>query len=128
MGGRESRLLGVIFVQISAAGLALVSRFEGCVLHLYNCPAGHCSIGVGHLVHKGPVCGDPSEEPFKDGITQAQAEELLVKDVQVAAEAVNRLVTAEITQAEFDALVDFAFNVGVGALAGSTLLRDLKRR
>jgi lysozyme len=58
-------------------------------------------------------------------ITQAQAEELLAKDVQVAVDAVNRLVTVKITQAEFDALVDFAFNVGVGALTNSTLLRGL---
>lgn len=75
-------------MQISAAGLALVRSFEGCVLHLCNCPAGDCSIGVGRLLDKGPICGDPSEEPYKNGITQAQADELLAQ-VQVAVDAVN---------------------------------------
>jgi len=42
-----------------------------------------------------------------------------------AATAVNRLVTVELTQAEFDALTDFTFNVGVTAFTNSTLLRLL---
>lgn len=58
-------------------------------------------------------------------VTQAQADALLLRDVQSAVDAVNRLVTVDLDQAEFDALVDFAFNVGIGALTSSTLLRDL---
>jgi lysozyme len=58
-------------------------------------------------------------------ITQARAETYLLRDVQAAAAAVNRLVTASITQEEFDALVDFAFNAGIGSLEHSTLLHDL---
>jgi lysozyme len=57
--------------------------------------------------------------------TQEQAEQWLQEDVQSAADAVNRLVTVELTQQEFDALVDFTFNLGAGNLQRSTLLRLL---
>ena len=57
--------------------------------------------------------------------TQEQADALLLQDVQNAVNHVNHLVTVTLTQSEFDALVDFAFNCGCGAFAGSTLLKLL---
>jgi GH24 family phage-related lysozyme (muramidase) len=57
--------------------------------------------------------------------TQDQAEQWLQQDIQVAAQAVNRMVTVTLTQPEFDALVDFTFNLGTGSLQKSTLLRLL---
>src|SRR5262249_7856512 len=94
--------------------------------HLYNDPAGHCTIGYGHLVHHGACNGSESSE-FQAGITQARAEELLRSDAQVAVNAVNTRVTVDppLTQQEFDALVDFAFNIGVPAFTTSTLLTEL---
>ena len=58
-------------------------------------------------------------------ITVKQAETFLLDDVKAAVDEVNCLVTVAIDQEIFDALVNFAFNCGVGALTGSTLLRDL---
>jgi lysozyme len=55
--------------------------------------------------------------------TQAQAEAWLVQDIAFAEYTVNRLVKIPLTQPEFDALVDFAFNAGSGNLAASTLLK-----
>src|SRR5690349_7226751 len=60
-------------------------------------------------------------------ITQGQAEALLAQDVQRAVDAVNRLVTVPLTQGEFDALVDFTFNAGVGHLESSTMLKLLNQ-
>lgn len=100
----------------SKNGLELTKGFEACRLTAYRDIRGVWTIGYGHTgpdVHPGMT------------ITQAKADALLVRDVQSIVDAVNRLVTAEINQAEFDALVDFAFNVGIGALTSSTLLRDL---
>jgi lysozyme len=58
-------------------------------------------------------------------ITQNEAISLLLHDIGTAAGCVNRLVTVLLVQEEFDALVDFVFNLGTQAFAGSTLLRKL---
>jgi len=50
---------------------------------------------------------------------------LLAKDVGSAAACVNNVVAVQLSQEEFDALVDFVFNLGAGSFEGSTLLRDL---
>ncbi|MBZ5681712.1 MAG: lysozyme [Acidobacteriia bacterium] len=97
-------------------GLSLTESFEGVRLTAYQDQVGVWTIGYGHTgpdVHAGLT------------ITQDQADNLLKGDVAHAAGAVNRLVTVPLAQDEFDALVDFVFNVGVGNFTGSTLLRDL---
>ena len=96
----------------------LIKNFEGCKLEAYPDPATHgepITIGVGHT--GGVKLGDV--------ITQEQADEYLVNDVAHAANAVNQMVAVSITQGEFDALCSFAFNLGVGNLRSSTLLRKL---
>ena len=100
----------------SDAGIALTKGFEGLRLTAYRDCGGVLTIGYGHT---GP--------DVIEGMTidEAQAETLLRADVQVAVECVNRAVTAAITQNQFDALVDFCFNVGCGALMNSTLLRKV---
>src|SRR5215469_13147858 len=100
----------------SQNGLALTQKFEGLRLAAYQDQVGVWTIGYGHTgkdVHP------------KLTITQEQANNLLMQDVASAVAAVNRLVTVEFNQDGFDALVDFAFNLGNNALAGSTLLRKL---
>ena len=57
--------------------------------------------------------------------TPEQAQAWLEQDTQAAADAVNRLVTVPLKQPEFDALVDFVFNLGIGAFARSTMLKDI---
>ena len=96
----------------------LIKKFEGCKLEAYPDPgtgAEPITIGVGHT--GGVKLGDV--------ITQEQADEYLVNDVAHAANAVNQMVAVSITQGEFDALCSFAFNLGVGNLRSSTLLRKL---
>lgn len=102
-------------LQYSKTGLALTEQFEGCRLVAYQDVRGVWTIGYGHTsgVHAGMTC------------TQAQAEQWLLEDIEYAANAVKHYVTVALTQGEFDALVDFVFNVGVGNFAGSTLLRKL---
>ena len=105
--------------QYSKNGLHLTEQFEGCKLNAYPDPGtggAPWTIGYGHTgpdVHPGLT------------ITQEQAEELLMQDTQKAAAAVNAKVTGDITQEEFDALVDFVFNVGAGNFAASTLLKKV---
>jgi len=104
-------------MHLSETGLNLVKQFEGLRLNTYNDSAGLPTIGYGHLLKTG--------ESFSDGITEAYASVLLHNDLETAEMAVNRLVKVPLTQNQFDALVDFTFNLGPGALAGSTLLRLL---
>lgn len=110
----------------SETGVKFIAQHEGFRAQLYNDAAGHATVGYGHLVHKGEVGTDlASEAPFSNGISEAEAAELLRSDLEIAEEAVNRLVRASIRQAQFDALVSFVFNVGVGAFSRATLLSKL---
>ena len=96
----------------------LIKEFEGCKLEAYPDPgtgAEPITIGVGHT--GGVKLGDV--------ITQEQADEYLVNDVAYSAKAVNQMVAVSITQGEFDALCSFAFNLGIGNLKNSTLLKKL---
>ena len=104
-------------MQLSAAGLDLIKRSEGFRSKTYFDIAGHPTIGYGHRL-------DP-KECYPNGICQTEADVILLWDVRTAEQAVTRLVTVSLTQGQFDALVDFAFNLGSGRLATSTLLRDL---
>lgn len=100
----------------SDAGLTLTKQFEGLNLNSYQDQVGVWTIGYGHT---GPsVIGGQT-------ITQDQADQLLASDIAGSVACVNRAVTSDINQNQFDALVDFVFNLGCGALLSSTLLRDI---
>lgn len=101
-------------MELSAAGLALIKRSEGFRSKVYLDVAGIATIGYGHrLLHP---------KSFPDGIDEATADQILACDVDDAEGAVDRLVKVALTQGQYDALVDFVFNLGEGALEGSTLL------
>lgn len=104
-------------MQLSAAGLDMIKRFEGFRTHPYTDVAGFLTIGYGHRI--------VPPESFPNGIGEPQAAALLARDVIGAERTVARLVKVELTQGQFDALVDFCFNLGAGRLASSTLLRCL---
>ena len=94
-------------MNISNKGLELIKSFEGCRLSSYKCPSNKWTIGWGHTknVYEGMT------------ITQDEADRLLVEDVQVYANAVDRYNSRfNFTQEEFDALTSFTYNCGVGSL------------
>lgn len=109
----------------SSAGLRLIEEFEGFRPSLYNDPAGDCTIGFGTLVHIGPQSGETSEWPYLHGISRAEAEHLLQDHVWQIEDAIGRLVKVTLNQPQFDALVAFIYNVGVGTFGRSTLLQKL---
>ena len=111
---------------ISEQGTRFVAQFEGFDPRLVNDAAGHCTIGFGHLVHLGPCDGNEPAE-FKSGITKERGLELLAQELADTAEIVSRLVIVPLSQAQFDALISFVFNVGQTRFATSTLLKLLNQ-
>jgi lysozyme len=106
-------------MKISQVGINLIKSFEGCILHSYNDPVGILTIGYGHT-------GKDVIEGRK--ITQQQAEEILKRDLAKFEEGVSELVKVPLNQYQFDALVSFSYNVGLGALGSSTLLKKLNKK
>jgi lysozyme len=104
-------------MQLSTEGFELIKRSEGYRGILYTDVAGFPTIGYGHRV--------TPEESFPGGIGEAQAAALLTEDILEAERVVGRMVEVALTQGQFDALVDFCFNLGAGRLAESSLLREL---
>lgn len=109
-------------MKISKAGLDLIRSFEGYLRKLpngdcvaYRCPAGVWTLGWG------------CTEGVSEGMiwTKARAEDALRSEIAKHEAAVMRLVTIDLNQNQFDALVSFSYNVGSGALSKSTLLRKL---
>ena len=111
-------------MQINEAGLALVKEREGYLMALpdgrcttYYCPAGKLTIGWGCTegIRPGEVW------------TKEQAEAALRRELAKHESAVMRLVSVPLNENQFSALVSFSYNVGSGALAGSTLLKKLNK-
>ena len=106
-------------MNISSVGLNLIKVQEGCILHAYKDAVGKPTIGIGHLI----VDGDGFD--MTSIITEQQALDLLAQDVQERVTQLNNALQVDVTQNQFDALMDFVYNLGVGALQSSTLLRVL---
>jgi GH24 family phage-related lysozyme (muramidase) len=110
---------------LSKRGAKLIAEFEGLRPRLYNDPAGHCTIGIGHLVHRGR-CNGSEPAQFKRGITPDQAYALLTRDARRMSKAVNGL-RVPLNQNQFDALVSFTYNLGPGWTVQNNNLRRLLR-
>lgn len=102
-------------MKLSEHGLNLIKHMEGLRLQAYQCSAGVWTVGYGHTadVRSGDV------------IDEAQAVLFLLEDIAESENAVTCLVKVPLKQNQFDALVSFVFNLGIGNFAASTLLRKL---
>ena len=109
-------------MKISQQGIDLIRRFEGCKLKPYLCPAGYWTVGYGHVIGNGKT------KPEKQLYTQEEVNELLRTDLARFEQGVLRYCPVHLTQFEFDSLVSFSFNLGLGVLQRSTLRRKILRQ
>ncbi len=102
-----------------ASGKNLIKEFEGFRSTAYVCPAGVVTIGYGTTQILGKAIQLGTQ------ITTDEAERFLEEDLKKFEDSITQNVLVKLTQNQFDALVCFVYNVGVGNFAKSTLLKKL---
>ena len=108
----------------SEKGLALIKYFEGVRAKPYKCPAGYWTVGVGHLITRSSKLPDSWDRELEPN----EINEILKKDLVKFENGVLRLLhPKQPTQFEFDALVSFSFNLGLGCFQRSTVRSAFKR-
>ena len=108
-------------MRISQKGIELIKRFEGFASSPYLCSAGVPTIGYGSTYYE-----DGTKVKLSDSsISEERAESLFKKVVNHYELAVDSIVRNDITQNQFDALVSFAYNVGVTNFKNSTLIKKV---
>lgn len=108
-------------MKIDKKGLDLIKEFEGLSLKPYLCSAKVPTIGYGSTFYESGAKVQMTDKP----ITKERAEVLLEIVANRFANRVFTMLKKPVTQNQFNALVSFAFNVGSGALASSTLLKKV---
>lgn len=117
-------------MQISQNGIDLLKSLEGCSKTVYLDSGGAPTIGIGHLLTKserasGKIAIAGNLIPYVSGLSDEQVETLLKSDLLSPITFVSQSVKVSLNQNQFDALVSFAFNVGVWAFNSSTLRKVL---
>ncbi|MFO1187071.1 MAG: lysozyme [Alphaproteobacteria bacterium] len=102
-------------MKVHAEGLRLIKDFEGLALAAYLDAAGVATIGYGHTAGVKPG----------DRITAEEADRLLQADLAPVEARLQRLIRVRVSGNAFSALASFAFNIGTGAFAKSTVLKRL---
>jgi lysozyme len=108
-------------MEVSVRGLNLIKRFEGLSLKPYLCPAKIPTIGYGNTFYEEGTKVAMDDKP----ITIKRAEMLLKLIVDKFAIGVEKVLKVPLEQNQFDAIVSFAYNVGLGSLKSSTLLKKI---
>ncbi len=106
-------------LKTSTSGKNIIKEFEGFRAIAYLCPAGVWTVGYGSTRINGKPVGKGTK------ITTEEAEVFLEQDLKSFEDGVSQNVSIELTQNQFDALVCFVYNVGLGNFKKSTLLKKL---
>ena len=121
-------------MKVSQKCIEQIKKDEGVRSRPYQCPALLWTVGVGHVIdpnHAKVKLADRKQLPIPAGwdrvLSAAEIDEILRKDLNRFEAGVLRLIKVELTQGQFDALVSFSFNVGLGNLQNSTLRMKINR-
>ena len=107
-------------MKLNKEGADLIKSFEGCKLKAYQCSAKKWTIGYGNTFFE-----DGTPVVAGNAISQQKAEDMFELIASEFAEKVAKLVTSNVTDNQFGALVSFAYNCGVVNLQKSTLLKKV---
>lgn len=122
-------------MKVSEAAIRMIKHHEGVRLRPYRCPALLWTVGVGHVIdpsHIGVKYEDRKSLPIPSGwdrvLSMGEVDALLAQDLAKFERGVARLCPSSVSnQGQFDALVSFAFNVGLGNLQRSSLRMKINR-
>jgi lysozyme len=111
-------------VNVSKAGIALIKHHEGVRSRPYRCPANLWTVGVGHLIGDGKSLPDSWNRTF----SAEEIDGILKSDLRRFELGIHKMLpNVPLRQCEFDCLVSFAFNLGLGTFQRSTLRQALLR-
>ena len=111
-------------MNVSKAGIALIKHHEGVRSRPYRCAANLYTVGVGHLIGDGKHLPDSWNRTF----TQEEIDGLLKSDLRRFELGVHKMLpNVPLRQCEFDSIVSFCFNLGLGCFQRSTLRQALLR-
>lgn len=110
-------------MKTSSKGIKLIESFEGLRLTSYQDSVKVWTIGYGHT---GKVNGKTLKAGMK--ISKSKANSLIKSDLSEFEKGVDKLVNVKLTQHQFDALVSFSYNLGLGNLGSSTLLKYVNKK
>ena len=111
-------------MKVSQRAIILIKHHEGVRNKPYRCPAGLWTVGVGHLIGDGKSLPADWNRTF----TQEEIDGLLKRDLNRFELGVCKMLpNVQLKQCEFDALVSFSFNLGLGTFQRSTIRQALLR-
>ena len=111
-------------MKVSQKAITLIKHHEGVRNKPYKCPAGLWTVGVGHLIGDGRTLPDEWNKTF----TQEEIDAILKRDLNRFELGVCKMLpSVQLKQCEFDALVSFSFNLGLGTFQRSTIRQALLR-
>jgi lysozyme len=111
-------------VNVSERGIKLIKHHEGMRSRPYRCPAGLWTVGVGHLIGDGKSLPESWNRTF----TEAEIDGILKSDLRRFELGVHKMLpNVSLRQHEFDAIISFCFNLGLGCFQRSTLRQALLR-
>ena len=111
-------------MKVSQRAIILIKHHEGVRNKPYRCPAGLWTVGVGHLIGDGKSLPADWNRTF----TNEEIDALLKRDLSRFELGVCKMLpSVQLKQCEFDALVSFSFNLGLGTFQRSTIRQALLR-
>ena len=111
-------------MKVSERAIKLIKHHEGVRSRPYRCPANLWTVGVGHLIGNGKLLPDSYNRTF----TKEEIDGLLKSDLRRFELGIHKMLpNVPLRQHEFDALVSFCFNLGLGCFQRSTLRQALLR-